>query len=258
MRPHLTSLIVTPEMEENEVHEIIDLTGDDSIDEEEGALEGNGDATLAEVHEIIDLTGDDFGDEQGGAMANDGEVLPAEEGEEAPLAEMEGDEQVPPAEVQVFPMTGDEMRLHRTGLFGSPTCKLEIQVSTIPNAGRGVFIRPGVMVRRGEIVTLYSGRKVSNNATFNLTPEERLYTLSLDGLNVVGKRELSNGDGFGSLINGRSPQHGAHTNVSVVKDRSTIYVRMKLKTEFQTGPFELFMGYGRSYWAHFNNMNAHK
>jgi len=137
-----------------------------------------------------------------------------------------------------------------SGVYGHRNCKLEVRLSSIVGAGFGVFLRDGYRLYAGECITEYSGQLIRSKDISKLTTEKRRYTIHVDDVVIIGKRKLTDGDGFGSLINA---SHGVHRppNVTALANADRVYIFAKLgvRIPYITGPCELFMAYGVSYWA---------
>ena len=109
------------------------------------------------------------------------------------------------------------------------------QASSIANAGNGVFA--GVDIRKGDVVTIYSGERTDEK------PIDGEYVVQLqDGSYITGERSPKAGNGFGSFINRSSRQK----NCEFVEDEDWQKVFVVATKKIKKGA-ELFTTYGKSY-----------
>ena len=93
-----------------------------------------------------------------------------------------------------------EMKANGRGVYGHVNCILEVKESGLMGAGNGVWIKEGEVIHNDECITQYSGRKKKTTRGFSV--DQILYSIELDDKTFIeGKKELSDGDGCGSLMN---------------------------------------------------------
>lgn len=68
-----------------------------------------------------------------------------------------------------------------SGVFGNANCKLELRMSLLQGAGRGVFVKNGSVIYDGECITEYSGTRVRTDK--HLSVEEKLRSIEVGGAN---------------------------------------------------------------------------
>lgn len=141
-----------------------------------------------------------------------------------------------------------------SGIVGHVNCKYELRESLVPGAGLGVFLRDGYRLYAEEVVTQYSGQTVNERRIQTMTDAERLYCIHDEDVVVMGKTELVDGDGFGSMINASFGERRSNVTSFSENDQVFIIARLGRKVKYVTGPIELYMPYGRSWWALFHRL----
>ena len=139
------------------------------------------------------------------------------------------------------------------GVFGSISSKLVVKESLLEGAGRGVFIKEGCVIRNGECITQYSGRTV--RSIRGLSVKEQLRTIEIDGIFVVGKERLTEGDGFGSLVNS-SVVGRTLSFCRFVSYKNSVYIMAHCKkSEYPLrGSMELYLTAGSGWWSLLNSV----
>ena len=80
-----------------------------------------------------------------------------------------------------------------------PRCVLEVRMSGLFRSGFGVWLRDGVMIHNGECVTEFCGERVLDEST--LIDLEKLYTVKVNDVVILGWQGTKKGDGLGSMLN---------------------------------------------------------
>ncbi len=139
------------------------------------------------------------------------------------------------------------------GVFGCFNCKLEIRESLLEGAGRGVFIKEGCTIRNGECITQYSGQTVRSSCHLSLM--EQLRTIEIGNIFVVGKEKLSEGDGYGSIVNS-SVVGRTLSFCRFVSYNNSVYIMAYCKRpEYPLrGLMELYLTAGSGWWSLFNSV----
>lgn len=139
------------------------------------------------------------------------------------------------------------------GVFGSISSKLVVKESLLEGAGKGVFIKEGCVIRNGECITQYSGRTV--RSIRGLSVKEQLRTIEIDGIFVVGEERLTEGDGFGSLVNS-SVVGRTLSFCRFVSYKNSVYIMAHCKkSEYPLrGSMELYLTAGSGWWSLFNSV----
>ena len=146
-----------------------------------------------------------------------------------------------------------EMKANGRGVYCHANCILEVKESGLIGSGRGVWIKEGEIICNGECITQYSGRKCKTTKIFST--DQLLYSIELDDKTYIeGKKELSDGDGCGSLMNsavvGRC--------LSLVSFRmvdNECYAFAKTPERYPLkGPLELFVTAGVGWWKEYRRV----
>ena len=120
------------------------------------------------------------------------------------------------------------------------------QISSIPNAGFGVFA--SVDFEDNDIITEYIGKKITNEKVLELTYGNQFhYIAQLDSKTCIdGKRTVNNKTKLGSMINDIRIQ--TKTNCALFRIKSKLYIiaTKKIKTNE-----EFFLNYGKKYWDYY-------
>lgn len=150
----------------------------------------------------------------------------------------------------------EKMLSSGSGVFASRNCALEVRKSLLAGAGRGVFVKEGHVINHRQCITRYSGRNV--RSTKHLVVEELLRTVQVGHLMVVGKEELTSGDGFGSLLNS-SVSGRTHSFCRFVSYKGFVYVMAHCpKQQYPIiGPVELYIVAGHGWWSLLNSLQKH-
>jgi len=139
------------------------------------------------------------------------------------------------------------------GVVGCFNCKLEIRESLLEGAGRGVFIKEGCTIRDGECITQYSGQTVRSGRHLSLM--EQLRTIEIGSVFVVGKEKLSEGDGFGSIVNSSVVGRTLSFCRFVSYNNSVYIMAYCKKPEYPLrGLMELYLTAGSAWWSLFNSV----
>ena len=145
-------------------------------------------------------------------------------------------------------------RCSRKCVIGTPYCwshllsnhYLRLLPSTVPNAGKGVFVlnkqRPlgEIIIRNGDVVCPYGG-KLIDETTLNRRYGDKTAPYALQ-LSQNRYRDAACARGVGSMIN----HDGRRANVSFAVNHRAKTVSIKAKRNLRNGE-ELFLSYGRDY-----------
>ena len=148
----------------------------------------------------------------------------------------------------------EKMLLGGSGVYGSISCKLEIRPSLLENAGRGVFIKDNCTIHHGECITEYSGKRIRSAERRSVG--EQLRIMHIGSVMILGAVQLTEGDGFGSLIN--SSVNGRTLSFCrLVSYSGRIFVMAHIvKKQYPLrGRIELYITVGHAWWSVFNDMN---
>ena len=145
-------------------------------------------------------------------------------------------------------------RCSRKCVIGTPYCwshllsnhHLRLLPSTVPNAGKGVFVlnkqRPlgEIIIRNGDVVCPYGGELI-DETTLNRRYGDKTAPYALQ-LSQNRYRDAACARGVGSMIN----HDGRRANVSFAVNHRAKTVSIKAKRNLRNGE-ELFLSYGRDY-----------
>ena len=148
----------------------------------------------------------------------------------------------------------EKMLLRGSGVYGSIDCKLEIRPSLLQNAGRGVFIKDNCTIHHGECITEYSGKYIRSAKRRSVG--EQLRIMHIGSVMILGAVQLTEGDGFGSLIN--SSVNGRTLSFCrLVSYCGRIFVMAHVvKKQYPLrGRIELYITVGQAWWNMFNDLN---
>lgn len=200
------------------------------------------------VMEVIDLTVDEGDENKHGLIANDVHSgVETEEvwGENASVADA----------IEI-----ENMLREGSGVFGHPNCKLELGESLLEGAGRGVFLKKGCVIRHGQCITQYSGRKL--HSAKRLSEEEQLRSIEVKNVQgkpfiVVGETRLKNGDGFGSFLNSSVCGRTLSFCRFVYYNRCVYAMAYCSKEQYPLrGYIELYLTAGKAWWSLFNDRES--
>lgn len=130
-----------------------------------------------------------------------------------------------------------------------PDKLLQVKASTLPNAGKGLFIKTDV--EKGAVITEYIGKRKTWAQVENDVDNGYIYYIDDD--NVIDAAE--NKKTFGRYANdaaGFSKLSGTKNNAMYYESDGKVYIKATKKI---TAGSEIFVAYGKDYWKQININN---
>lgn len=141
-----------------------------------------------------------------------------------------------------------------SGVYGHGNCLLERRVSLLQNAGLGIFLRDGRVLRNGECITEYDGNMLTPAQYRALSNHDKLYGYWIEDVIISGLQEPVIGRGLGSFFN--SAVAGRCLSfVRPVIHNGRVYFMCEVSEVYPlVGPIELYFTAGVSWWRLFHRM----
>lgn len=140
------------------------------------------------------------------------------------------------------------------GVWGHTNCILERRVSLLQNAGLGIFLRDGYVIRNGDCITQYDGDVLTPAQYRALSNHDKLYGYWVEDVIVNGLQQPIIGRGLGSFFN--SAVAGRCLSfVRPVIHQDRVYFMCDVSEMYPlVGPIELYFTAGVSWRRLFHRM----